>query len=212
MNPELSQFVRDSLLKGLSREKIQTALEDAGWQEDEIKAGLGAFHEKEFPVPVPSHRPYLSAKEAYMYLLMFLTLYISAVSLGTLLFQYINHWVPDPTAPGAFYSGYDASLNKIRSATAALLISFPIFLYVASTLRKAVMKYADKRTSKIRKWLTYITLFIAAGIIIGDLIAALFSLLNGDLTLRFGLKVSVILMITGFIFGYYLLSLRREEK
>jgi uncharacterized membrane protein len=73
-------------------------------------------------------------------------------------------------------------------------------------------KDADKRASKIRKWLTYLTLFIAAGIIIGDLIALVFNLLAGDLTLRFLLKVLVVGGISGTIFGYYLSELRKDEK
>jgi hypothetical protein len=64
----------------------------------------------------------------------------------------------------------------------------------------------------VRKWLTYITLYIATGIIIGDLITLLTYVLNGDLTLRFVLKVLAVLLIAGSIFGYYLWDLRTEEK
>lgn len=68
------------------------------------------------------------------------------------------------------------------------------------------------RSSLIRKWLTYITLYIATGIIVGDLITLVTYVLNGDLTLRFVLKVLVVLVIAGSVFGYYLWDLRTEEK
>ena len=73
-------------------------------------------------------------------------------------------------------------------------------------------KDPEKRSSKVRKWLTYITLFIAAGIIIGDLITVVTGLLAGELTMRFILKALIVLVIAATIFGYYLWSLRQEEK
>ena len=79
-------------------------------------------------------------------------------------------------------------------------------------LAKAAARDPERRQSKVGKWLTYITLVIAAGIIIGDLIAVLSSLLSGELTTRFVLKALTVLAIAGSIFGYYLLSLQKEEK
>jgi hypothetical protein len=96
--------------------------------------------------------------------------------------------------------------------TASLIIAFPVFLYVSWLLNKAIVKDPEKRSSKIRKWLTYITLFVAAGVIIGDLIALVFNMLGGELTLRFILKVLTVGSIAGSIFGYYLIELRKEEK
>jgi hypothetical protein len=56
------------------------------------------------------------------------------------------------------------------------------------------------------------TLFIAAGILIGDLISLLYSFLGGELTLRFILKSLVVGTIAGTLFMYYLGGLRQEEK
>lgn len=85
-------------------------------------------------------------------------------------------------------------------------------MWVSWLLNKAIDKDPDKRSSKIRKWLTYITLFIAAGVIIGDLITLVYNVLNGELTTRFILKVLTVGGIAGSIFGYYLWDLRKEEK
>ena len=79
-------------------------------------------------------------------------------------------------------------------------------------MTKDMQRNAEKKSSKIRKWLTYITLFITAGVIIGDLITLIFNLLGGELTLRFILKVLTVLLIAGIIFGYYLWDLKKEEK
>ena len=97
-------------------------------------------------------------------------------------------------------------------AVSSLIIAFPVFYWMSSITRAAIGKDPEQRSSKIRKWLTYITLFITSGVIIGDLITLLFNLLGGELTLRFTLKVLSVLLIAGLIFGYYLWDLRQEEE
>ena len=57
----------------------------------------------------------------------------------------------------------------------------------------------------------YLTLFIAAGCLIGDMTTLVYQLLGGELTVRFMLKVIVVGAIAGTVFGYYLHDLRREE-
>jgi hypothetical protein len=203
----IHNFVKEALSKNVPRKDIQKALTDAGWRDDEIRNALDAYADVPFPVPVPRRRPYISAQEAFMYLLLFLTLYISAVSTGTLLFQFTNRLLPDPLD---LMEGW-RSFNFIRQAAASLIIAYPVFMFVTLRLRKAIAADPDKRASKIRKWLTYITLFIAAGIIIGDLITLVFNLLQGDLTLRFVLKVASVGLIAGTIFGYYLWDLKRDD-
>lgn len=209
MNTDLSLFVRESLTRGHSPADLHPVLKQAGWQEDEIQTALGVYATIEFDVPVPKRRPYLNAREAFLYLLMFLTLYISAFSFGTLLFQYINRWLPDVLEQSYMYDGMS---ETIRWSTSALLIAFPIFYYVSWVVYRSIKKDPDKRASKIRKWLTYVTLFVAAGVIIGDLITLVFNVLGGELTLRFVLKVLTIGGIAGAIFGYYLWDLRKDEK
>ncbi len=208
MSSELHAFVKDALAKNVPRTRIQAALKNAGWKPEEVRNALDAYADTDFPVTVPKRKPYLSAREAFMYLLMFLTLYWTAFSFGQLLYQFINRAYPDPLQ----YGYYDTSFQTIRMDTASIMIAFPVFLYVSWLLAKAIKKDPDKRASKIRKWLTYITLFIAAGIIIADLTALVFNALGGELTTRFLLKVLTVGAIAGSIFGYYLMELRSEEK
>lgn len=210
MIPEIQQFVKEAVAKGIAPEKIKTALKSAGWKADEIQQAMNAYAEKTVEgVPVPRRKPYLNARDAFLYLLMFLTLYWSAFSFGQLLYQFINRAFPDPLQ---YLYAADASASVIRMDIASLIIAFPVFLWISWLLNRDIQKDADKRSSKIRKWLTYLTLFIAAGIIIGDLIALVFNLLAGDLTPRFLLKVLVVGGIAGTVFGYYLSELRKDEK
>lgn len=211
MTNELPLFVKEALTKGIPRKDIQAALEKSGWQTDEVRQALASYAETDFPIPVPRRRPYVGAREAFMYLLTFLTLYWSAWSLGQMLYQFINRAFPDPvSAPYGDMGSYAA--NIIRMDVASLIIAFPVFLLLSWILNKAITKDTDRRASKIRKWLTYLTLFVAAGVIIGDLIALVFNLLSGEVTARFLLKVLTVGGIASAIFGYYLIDLRKEEK
>ena|SRR3989344_8039095 len=208
MQNELYLFVKESLEKGQSREAIEKALLSAGWDEDEVKKAILAFADIDFPVAVPRKKPYLQAREAFLYLVSFIALYITAFSFGALAFGFIDIWFPD-VAQRYYRDPYSSGM---RMAIASLIIAFPLYLFMMRQLTHSARKDPERRESKVRKWLTYLTLVIAAGIIIGDLIAVVFNLLGGELTIRFSLKAFTILLITGSIFGYYLTDLQKEEK
>lgn len=205
INEELISFIRDALSKGQSRAQIEDVLLRAGWESDQVKSALAAFAEIDFPIPVPRPKPYQSAREAFMYLVLFTTLYISATNLGSLIFEFINRAFPDPAAA-------KFSLQTVRWSVSSLIVSFPVFLWISHLTSRAVRLDPNKRGSKTRQQLTYVTLFVAAAIIIGDFIAVVYNLLGGELTVRFVLKALTIGFIAGAIFGYYLWDLRFEEK
>lgn len=203
---QLLVFVKEALTRGLPRPEIETALLSAGWEREQVQASLRSYAEAPFPIPVPRPTPYLSAREAFLFLLLFTTLYLSAFNLGQLLFQFINLAVPDPAATGP---SVVESRRLIRWAVSTLVVAFPVFLYLSSLTGREVRTDPAKRASKVRRWLTYLTLFIAATVVIGDLIALLNDLLAGELTLRFGLKALVVAVIAGGLFAYYLHDARQ---
>ena len=205
---ELELFVRESLLRGLERESIRKAMADAGWTTDQAQAAMDAYGDLPFPVPVPMPRPQLSAREAFLYLLLFTTLYLSSYHMGSLLFDLINRAYPD-VADQAFAARYQA--DGMRWSVSYLIIAFPAFAFLARYVAKDVARRPVKRLSPIRRWLTYLTLFVASGALIGDLTTLVYNVLAGELTIRITLKVAVVVLIAGTVLGYYLSDLRKEE-
>ena len=157
---------------------------------------------------MPKPRAQLSARDTFWYLLMFATLYVSSYQLGSLLFQFINLAFPDELDR----FGRARSTANIRWAVASLIVAFPIFLLVARRIHREILADPSRRTSAIRKWLTYLTLFVAAAVLVGDAITLIYSLLSGELTSRFILKTIVIGLIAGAIFGYYLRAMRADDE
>ncbi len=210
MSDELEGFVKESLTRGLGRDATRDVLLRAGWREDEVNNALSAFADIDFPVPVPRPKPYMQAREAFMYLVSFVALFITAFSIGTLVFGYIDHAFPDPLTRSSQYGG-DTVPSEMTWAMAAVIITFPLYLFLMWRLAKDTVAHPEFRQSRIWRWLTYLTLAIAGAVIIGDLIVLLSNVLRGDLTLPFVFKVLTVLLITGAVFGYYLWDLRRKE-
>ncbi len=206
---DLELFVRETLSRGQSREAIEAALDSAGWPKEQVRSALGAYAPVDFPVPVPKPRPYLSAREAFLYLVLFVTLYVAAWHFGSLLFDLINRAFPDPA--DTRYLGLRMG-DSVRWSIASVVTAFPVFLFVARYLGRELARNPVKRLSAVRRWLTYLTLFIAVTVLIGDVITLVYTVLGGEFTIRFGLKVLVAAVIAGATFGYYLNDLRREER
>jgi hypothetical protein len=206
---DLELFVRDALAHGQSRDAIAAALAAAGWPAEQVRSALDAYATVAFPVPVPKPRPQVSAREAFLYLVLFATLYLAAWHLGSLAFDLINHAFPDPSddSPSGLWVG-----DSTRWSIASIVVAFPVFLFVARHLGRELARNPVKRLSAVRRWLTYLTMFIAVTVLSSDVIMLVYKGLGGEFTIRFGLKVLVAALISGAILGYYLGDLRHEER
>ena len=147
-------------------------------------------------------------RNVFLHLFAMVALYWSAISFITLCWQYINYYLPDPVLT-RYASSYN--LGSIRFAVASLIIIFPLFILASWFLNKIYRAESAVRESKTRKWLIYLTLFVAALVIIGDLIFVINMFLGGEITLRFILKALSVLLVAGLVFGYYLDDVRRQE-
>jgi hypothetical protein len=203
---ELNGFVKEALSRKLPRPEIQEALRRAGWNDEQVSGALAAFAPIDFPVPVPRPSPSLSARDAFTYLLLFTTLYVVAFNFGRLVFQFINSAFPDPAAPQPYIR------DAMRLSVSSLIVAFPVYLYMSRLTNAAIRVDPNKRSSPMRRWLTYLTLFVAACVLIGDVVSLVYNFLGGELTTRFVLKVLTVGAIAATVFWYYLSDLRLDEK
>lgn len=205
---DLVGFVREGLSRGMTRPEIASVLTAAGWHEQQVKDALRAFAEVSSPVPVPRPRPYVSAREAFTYLVFFVTLYISAYSLGALAFDLIDKFLPDPAGRRS-----PASIaQSMRWAMSWLIVTFPVWLFVASRIARAGRRDPTARSSRIRRQLTYATIFVASCVVLGDTTTLVYYTLGGELSSRFVLKVLTVAVIGGGAFAYFLPDVREEGK
>lgn len=198
----LQQFITHARSKGMDHQTIRMLLLSAGWKDREI---LMAMSEESLDMDLPMPEDRGGAREAFLHLLAFAFLYSSIVSVLVLVFQYLNRLFPDVAFDPAYYDG-DRSL--IQWFLAMLIVSFPLFAWMSRIIMKDIEKNPERAWSPIRRWLTYLTLFVTAGVLVGDGITLLFYLLQGEITIRFLLKVAVVVLVAGITFSYYFLSLK----
>ncbi len=147
-------------------------------------------------------------KDTFFYLLSIVTLVASAVSLGIIFFQLINLYFPDILMQ--YVPDKSQYLEPLRNALAGIIVFFPVYFWTARMIRKDILANPEKRDFKLRKWLLYLTLFVASIVIIGDLVTLVNNYLRGEITARFILKVVSVLFIAGSIFYYYYTQLREQ--
>ncbi len=141
-----------------------------------------------------------SPKDVFLHLFSIFALYVAAGAFVSLIFDYINIWLPDALNPYEAQGAY----GSIRWAIASLVVVFPAYAWSSWIVDRGYIANPATRELKTRKWLIYFTLFIAAVIIAGDVVSLVYSLLSGDLTARFALKAGTVLLVSGAVFGHYL--------
>lgn len=146
-------------------------------------------------------------KDVFMQLFTIILLYICMFNFGVVLFQFINLLLPDVLS----YNTADSIKSTLRWSLAILVIAYPCYVWLTHLLENDLKKFPAKRDLTIRKWLLYFTLFIAAIVIIGDLITLVYQFLNGGLSLQFILKVLAVFLIAGSVFLYYGWIVRTEK-
>lgn len=197
----VTQFVRDALLAGRTRPEIQDALRAAGWSEREVNEALAAFSDSDFMPPVPRPRLYVTAREVFVYALLFTALAFTATYLVSLIHEILNIRLPDPT--DSPYSRANA-VRDLRWAIAILVISAPSYIWMTVLTERRIGKDASLRRSLVRKWVTYIALFVSALAFFSDATYSIYTFLQGEVTLRFVLKAISVACVSGAVFAFYL--------
>ncbi|MBU3030276.1 DUF5671 domain-containing protein [Paracoccus marinaquae] len=194
-NDQLSDFVRDGLAAGADRPALRAALAAAGWTAPEIDEALAGWADTPGLPPVPRPSAYVSAREALLYGLLFISLGMVSWHVVVLGFGIIDSLIPDPYDPG--YGGFG-----MRWSTSALIAFLPLFLFLNRRLNREGDESARQR-SLARRWVASVTMLVAILVLLGDLVAVVYAFLSGDLTLRFAAKALLVALMGGLVFAYY---------
>lgn len=143
-------------------------------------------------------------RDVFMHLLNTIALYVGVFSVLNLVFDYINAAYPDPLNP------YYDPTSSIRWSLSLFIIIFGVFVWTSWFIEKDLVKNPEKNDLRIRRWLIYLTVFLAALLLIGDLVALIYNFLGGELTTPFILKILAVLAVGGVVFWYYLNNLKKK--
>jgi hypothetical protein len=204
----LLEFITAARARGVGDDFVVTLLRQNGWSERRIYQAFSTYYEGVLGAPVPNRGGRVEyAGDAFLYLLTFISLGVWTFALGSLFYASIDRWVPDAVV------GQYANASFRETVTyqlAALIVAFPIFLWVSRLISTGLRARPETSDSGVRTWLTYLALVVAAVSLLGDAIWFLQGFLHGDLTTPFVLKSLVLLALAGGIFVYYLGGLRGE--
>lgn len=147
------------------------------------------------------------ALDAFLNLFSLITLGWMSIAIGMILFQIIDKFL----SPGTVSYLSQFSQTSLKIGVASTIIIVPIFLLTISSLHKSYKTGKLNPQSGVYRWLTYLILLITGLNIIGRLIQLVFKFLDGDYTLPSILKILVVILIAGGIFGYYWYDLKRSN-
>ena len=146
----------------------------------------------------------VTPKDFFLWAGAMIALYASVIAFITLLFAYLNYAYPDSLR----YYASDPYAGGVSYEMASLLVLFPIFLVLYRLIHRDIRRDSSRGEVWVRRWALYLTLFAAGATIAGDLITLIMYFFNGDVTLRFILKVLVVFLVAGGGFLHFLADLR----
>lgn len=145
-----------------------------------------------------------SAKDFFINLGAIIALYVVVISLLNLLFTVINNAYPQ-----IGYTYYGS--QSISMPVATLIIFFPIFILLMWLMERSYVVEPEKKNLGVRRWLTYITLFVAGLTLAGDLVTVLYYFIDGqELTTGFILKILSVFVVILIVFLYYISDIRNK--
>lgn len=147
------------------------------------------------------------AKYTFLYLLSLVTLVMTTLAVGNVLFELINKFIADPLS--TYTNAIDPTAMKMAIAT--LIIASPIYFFTTRVVMKSLTAGVLDKEATPRRWLSYLIILVSSFVMLGFLISVLFSFMDGELTLRFVLKALVALLLAGGIFGFYFYDVRRDQ-
>lgn len=216
---ELNDYVKKARKEHLPEADMKRDLRSAGWLDRDIDVALRDNPLITPPTPPADYRGIplsgLAAVssptmwDAFEHILMFISLYVLAVTLALTFHLFINRWFP--TVPEGYRGGMNADIGELRGYMAALIVSFPLFAFFFLRITARTIKNPLIRALGARKFLIYATLVVTFVIVTGSIISIIYNFLNGNVSINFFMHFVVTTVISGIVFAYYLQQVKEDR-
>ncbi len=199
----LAAFVGHAKERGIPDESLVGILRQNGWSERRIYRALSVHYTRSLGIAIPVRDQSAgNARDAFLYLLNFITLGFWTVALWQIWDDLVRRWFPDPLA----YEG-PSLRDDIAWQVALIVVAFPIFALVHAVIQRELARRPELYYSPVRRWLTYIALVIASITILCDAALTIKGWIVGQLTVHFLLDTLGLMVLGGGVFTYYLLTM-----
>jgi hypothetical protein len=222
VDQNLKNYIKNKRDQGLIDGEIKQKLLSVGWSENLINQAILEDDE----IPLPNHSESIPAPkynreelpagnfwDAFEHIVMFISLYIFSTALALILHYMVDKYLSQ-TALDSYNSYRSSSMDDeyITSCLSAIIVAFPIFLYLFRKITNRTLKNPLLRKNRSRKLLTYMTLIGTFIILVVQAITTVYSFLNGNITFNFLAHFAVTCSISGAIFGYYFSEVKEDRK
>lgn len=173
-------------------------------------------------MPAAALPPQHGARDAFLYLVSFFLLYVSVASAWAIILELITQAFPEPASSFGYGLPNEVPPPSLLTefmeryaswVLAAFFVAGPLYFLTMWWINRQLSRGHLNPRSSVRRWLTYLSLFVAASIIVIDLIIFFqFLPLRGKRDAPAVLAVLTVLVLAGLVFVYYLLDIRRADR
>jgi len=208
-NPDLEKYIAAARAQKAPDDQIKQQLLTGGWAEAEVTAALTPQPQGAPNLPPPP-APRFGMWVAFQYIILFISLYLTATALGGVLHIAVDNIFQDKIDP----YDYGRNINSflLNFYLAFLIVGFPIFAWLFIVLKKQAIQKPAVKNLTARKVLIYLTLVGTFLIMVGHLIGTLISFLSGTTALSSIFHLGVTFLVAGSIFVYLLLAVKEDRK
>lgn len=216
---ELVSYIKEARKHQIPEIEMKRDLRSAGWLDKDIDTAIRENPLIKPPSPPDGYRGVPSSTlssvssptmwDAFEHILMFISLYVLAITFALTIHLFIDRWLPG--VPEGYRSANNYDIGLLRGYMAALIVSFPLFAFFFLRITGRTFKNPLIRAIAARKFLIYATLVVTFIIVTGSIISIIYTFLNGNVTLNFFMHFLVTAGISSLVFAYYLQQVKEDR-
>lgn len=213
INPNLTSYITKLRGMNIPDETIKEQLIKSGWQMTEVQEALMPVNPTTTNIIPPPPVPRFGMWVSFQYILLFITLWICSIAIGSIWNYAIDKHIPDNLAKNLNYDYMNVfNSTLLQGYLAAIVVAFPFFIGLFFALDKQIEKNPGIRNIKTRKFLMYFTIVVNFLYMISMLISTVFGFLGATTSTRTIPHLVVNLLIPGSICIFLLQKVREDRK